>query len=298
MPYRRLRWSLDLGGGVKHFKAFTYYLIGQFVHDLMVVEAGIIITQEVISVLTQGIRTLKDFIAHEDPKRFVSSIDAAQTLINYLEDAMKVITDYLKGPTGNVPLEFTPQIAKRIKDAVRGFEAMLEKELSDLPLFCVEDKGNLALPRLILAASEGYAPQALKLLDQFMKREIDEAGRCLAFDRPTACGFHILRAVEIGIKALLHANTGTLPRMGKRNWGEYIDQLHLTKAGSTDLIDLLKILKTKRNPLMHPQDILETPDAIGIFCICQNVIETLTSEVTDKNLDGKFVASLALLPTI
>ena len=48
---------------------------------------------------------------------------------------------------------------------------------------------------------------------------------------------------------------------------------------------------------MHPQDILEIEDAIGIFCICQNVIETLTREIKAKSLDGKFVAALAQLPT-
>jgi hypothetical protein len=77
--------------------------------------------------------------------------------------------------------------------------------------------------------------------------------RCLAFELPTSSGFHILRAVEIGIKGYLHAKAGSLPKMNQRNWGEYIRQLELASADS-DLIDVLKVLKTKRNPLMHPQD--------------------------------------------
>ena len=184
-----------------------------------------------------------------------------------------------------------------IREDLDTFGIALSEELKLLPLFSVEDKGNLSTARIVDCASAGYAPSALSLLDDFMKREIDEAGRCLAFARPTACGFHILRAVEIGLKGYVLAATGTLPRITQRNWGEYI--LQMTTAGaSADLIDFIKILKAKRNPLMHPKDTLEQEDAIGIFCICQNAIEELISEIRSKGLDSKFTSALAAMPTI
>jgi hypothetical protein len=173
------------------------------------------------------------------------------------------------------------------------FQIALSEELKLLPLFSVEEKGNLSIDRLVDAASDGYAPNSLALLDDFMKREINEAGRCLAFGRPTACGFHILRAVEIGLKGYVVATMGALPKMNQRNWGEYIS-LMSTAGASPDLIDFLRILKAKRNPLMHPKDTLEQEDAIGIFCICQNAIETLTAEVHSKGLGTKFTTALAM----
>jgi len=73
----------------------------------------------------------------------------------------------------------------------------------------------------------------------------------------------------------------------------------MTKVGaSSDLIGLINILETKRNPLMHSKDTLEIEDAIGLFCICENAIETLISDVRAKKLDDKFINALAALPTI
>jgi len=184
-----------------------------------------------------------------------------------------------------------------IKANIDTFQIALSEELKLSPLFSVEDKGNLSIVRLVDGASSGYPAITIELLDDFIKQEINEAGKCLAFSRPTACGFHILRAVEIGLKGYVLAATGTLPKINNRNWGEYITQM--TNAGaSSNLIDLLKILKTKRNPVMHPQDSLELEEAIGIFCICQNVIETLISDVRAKGLEIKFTNALATLPTI
>jgi hypothetical protein len=184
-----------------------------------------------------------------------------------------------------------------IKTDLDTFQIALSEEVKLLPLFSVEAKGNLSIDRLVNGASDGYGASTLALLDDFMKREIDEAGRCLAFARPTACGFHILRAVEIILKAYVLAATGALPKLNKRNWGEYITQLSDAGA-SASLVDFLRILKAKRNPLMHPKDTLELEDAIGIFCICQNAIETLVAEVRSKGLDSKFANALAALPTI
>jgi hypothetical protein len=73
----------------------------------------------------------------------------------------------------------------------------------------------------------------------------------------------------------------------------------MTNAGaSSDLIGLLRILKTKRNPLMHPKGALDIEEVIGIFCICQNAIETLISDVRTKELDVKFTNALSALPII
>ena len=39
-----------------------------------------------------------------------------------------------------------------------------------------------------------------------------------------------------------------------------------------------------RNPLMHPEDTLEVPDAISLFCLCQSAIEALVKEMKAKGL--------------
>lgn len=183
-----------------------------------------------------------------------------------------------------------------LRKGVDGFFISLQDEMDRLSTFTVTNKGNLAVKSLVAGASKQYPKSVLELLDAFITGEIDHAGKCLAFELPTACGFHILRAVEISVKAYVHAATGKLLPIKNRNWGEYI--LQLENAGAhTDLTDVLKILKTKCNPLMHPQDSLEIEEAIGLICICQSVIETLIADVRRHSLELTFKRSLELLPT-
>jgi hypothetical protein len=56
--------------------------------------------------------------------------------------------------------------------------------------------------------------------------EIDEAAKCLALDRATACVFHLMRVMEIGIRATarcLGVPDPTRPR--ERNWGSVIGKI-------------------------------------------------------------------------
>lgn len=184
-----------------------------------------------------------------------------------------------------------------LHDWVKSFSTTLDNELDDIPTYSMTNKGALAVKHLVAGASSGYPHETKTLLDAAMKLEIDEAGKCLACGLSTACGFHILRSVEIGIKGYLHATMGSLPPMNKRNWGEYISRLQ-TAGATSDFVDFLKILKTKRNPLMHPQDTLTTTESIDLFNICQAAINALMVEVAGRSMQAKFTASLAILPTL
>lgn len=188
-------------------------------------------------------------------------------------------------------------LASTLHKTLNGFMVTLQDELDRVPMFTVTPKGNLSIDRLVESASAGYPKAVLEMTDDFIRNEIDYAGRCLAFELSTSCGFHILRSVEIGIKGYVHAATGALPKINQRNWGEYIRLLENAGCG-TDFIDVLKILKTKRNPLMHPQDNLDTDEAISLFCICQAAMETLIGDVRHRSLEVKFKESLKVLPTL
>jgi hypothetical protein len=222
----------------------------------------------------------------ESPEEFLPR--SAEKAHAFLEVIQKWIQGQKEGGTVTIAT---------LQKTLNGFTVSLQDELDRVPMFTVTKKGNLSIHGLVEGAASGYPKSVLALADDFITNEINYAGRCLAFELPTSCGFHILRAVEIGIKGYVHAATGTLPKLNQRNWGEYIRVLEGTNAGS-ELIDVLKVLKTKRNPLMHPQDSLETDEAISLFCICQAGMETLISEVRKRSLETKFKESLKVLPTL
>jgi hypothetical protein len=184
-----------------------------------------------------------------------------------------------------------------LRQRVQVFSIMLTEEVDQTHVYTLTDKGNLSIDKLVKGASSGYPPEVLAMIDSWIRKEIDEAGKCLACALYTSSGFHILRSVEIAIKGYVHAAKGSLPPVNRRNWGEYIDLL-TNNGASASLIDLLRILKTKRNPLMHPQDRLEEDEAIDLLCICQAVTGALVKEVKSRSLEAQFASSLAILPTL
>jgi hypothetical protein len=238
-----------------------------------------------VTMLARAVGALEEFITEDIIKTlFPRSRELAEPLLAQLRAWLQ---------SEQHPLALLPNLLQ----SVQFFSTIVMEEMDRTHVYTVIDKGNLSVDKLVEGASKGYPPEVLALLDKWMCDEINDSGRCMAFTLYTACGFHILRAVEIGIKGYVHAATGTLPPTNRRNWGEYINLLNNAGAGS-DLVDLLRILKAKRNPLMHPQEKLEEAEAVDLFCICQAVIGSLVADVKRRSLDTQFSSSLKILPTL
>lgn len=106
-----------------------------------------------------------------------------------------------------------------LKNSIRRFETVLDEEINAAPIFCLQRIGNLSTDSLLDGASRGYAPNVLKILPANYVAEIDESGRCLAFERATASGYHILRAVELTIRRYLLLIPGfVMPPLNRQNW--------------------------------------------------------------------------------
>jgi len=260
-----------------------YWVMGNFIHPIYAVRDNA--PDEAAELVARCMVGLQMFLRESAQDLLPRSTEKANAFL-------QVIQQWIQGQR-----EGGTVLAATLHKTLNGFMVTLQDELDRLPMFTVIKKGNLSIDSLVEGAAEGYPKSVLELTDEFIVNEINQTGKCLAFELPTSCGFHILRAVEIGIKSYVHAATGSLPRMNQRNWGEYIRLLENAGCG-TDFIDVLKILKTKRNPLMHPQDNLETDEAISLFCICQAGMEALIGDVRRRSLEVKFKDSLKVLPTL
>lgn len=58
--------------------------------------------------------------------------------------------------------------------------------------------------------------------------DIEEAGKCLALERHTACVFHLMRVLEVGLKAQAKELGAVVPR---EEWGHYIDHIEAKIRG-------------------------------------------------------------------
>ena len=269
-----------------------YWVVGQFIHPLRLIRNDMSKDTH-MEIVASAMHGCEMFLRYRNVPAIWAQFDRSMEKADVLQKQLKAWSAALTGTPGEPPIGAIEDLRK----IVTSFSISFQDELDRIKMFTVTPKGNLDVVNLVAGASQGYPKRTLECLDSFIKNEIDHAGKCLAFELPTASGFHILRGVEISAKAYVYAATGGLPGIKNRNWGEYIFQLEGAGAHS-DVTDVLKILKTKRNPLMHPQDDLEIDEAIGLLCICQSAIEALIDDVRTRSLEVKFKDALKALPTL
>ena len=93
--------------------------------------------------------------------------------------------------------------------------------------------------------------------------DIKEAGKCMAFELPTAAGFHLHRAIEAVLHRYYDAVTDGTERPKTRNIGDYLKKMNEMNVGDSKVKSALKDLKDlHRNPLIHPEDSLESIDDV------------------------------------
>jgi len=174
-----------------------------------------------------------------------------------------------------------------LRSLVHEFETLLEDELLKLPVYILDDEqiGNFSIRKLLKGASNGYPASTRNRLTKECQNEIDESGRCLVYERSTAAGFHILRSIEITIRQYLLAIPGfVMPPLNRQNWGEYLKLLKDNSAVREVTDHLHNIKDNYRNPLMHPEDVMGTDEAVSIFGIALSMNEMLISDMLKRGL--------------
>ena len=121
--------------------------------------------------------------------------------------------------------------------------------------------------------------------------EIDEAGKCLALGRSTACVFHLMRTLEVALEsvrlclglpapnnpnwgAILTSINNELNRRG-RNWGEYsfFQEVHAQ-------LDIIR--RAWRNGTMHVEHVYTQDEARVLFDATKGLMERLASRLDES----------------
>ena len=140
----------------------------------------------------------------------------------------------------------------------------MKAECDSLATYAISQKGAYSTPDLIEHAENMIPETTRTLLPSAVIKDVQEAGRCLAFDLPTASGFHILRAVEL-VMIELWGQIKTGADKKPTNWGAYIAKF---EASNIDLkiTTMLRNLKDLyRNPNAHPEDTLKEDESNNAF---------------------------------
>jgi hypothetical protein len=179
-----------------------------------------------------------------------------------------------------------------IGELVRVFEDDLQKDTKHAYVVAVQDQRILSAHVMIEHIATAFSPEVWNHLPIRAKNNAQESGRCLALERFTASGFHIMRAVEAIVVYYIFKCTGNPPDPGNRNFGAYIRTLEANKAEQKAIRSLRELKDLDRNPLIHPESDLDQDEAISLFILCsQTVIPQLIADMNKRGYFGPVTAS-------
>lgn len=171
----------------------------------------------------------------------------------------------------------TPSDMATLRNNLGALITFLRDEAQHNYVVCIESQRLLSPYNLVEKIESCFSPDTWNTMAYDAKREFEESGKCLAFERYTGSAFHALRGVECVIRQYIEKLTGSLPE--KRDWGNYVQVLKDKGADPSLTAVLDNIRSLDRNPLMHPEDWLDIDEAIAVFTISQTAINRLVAGI-------------------
>jgi hypothetical protein len=160
-----------------------------------------------------------------------------------------------------------------LNQSVKDFEKILEAEAPTEHTYLVEQIRGFSIPILIAAADKNLAPSTLAVIGDEARKDIREAGRCLAFELPTASGVHMMRAFERVFRRFYKTSRGK--EAGNTDIFKLIQDLRDHSAADPKILNVLdQIRDLHRNPLAH-NVFLNADEAADLFDIAKSAIAAM-----------------------
>ena len=135
---------------------------------------------------------------------------------------------------------------------------------------------------LVANGEKVFSEEARKELREEEIYNVKEAGKCLAFQIPTAAAFHMFRCVESLIRRYYEVVVGKLPKPKMRNWGVYIKSLRECGADPKVMSTLEQIKDLHRNPVIHPEERLNDEEALSLLGIMDSAVTLMIADIKKR----------------
>lgn len=273
---------------MQRLNEFSFYQLGTILHPLLQLKEGTKI-EEYLNTLFMSQGWLNNILNNQLVPLKISKA-SCQRLLNSVNQILPK-----EGEQWDLNRELTWLDTYYISEAVKEFETVFGAELQSLDTYFISQKGIYSTPDLIEHADNLLSEQVKNAIPQNARQDIIEAGKCLAFDVPTAAGFHILRAIEAVIRQYYEQIVGEKPKPKMRNWGVYIRVLKIKGADIKVIASLDQIRELHRNPILHPEETLSTDDATTLFGIAQSAILAMVNHM-EKEKQSKLPGLSLTIP--
>ncbi len=178
----------------------------------------------------------------------------------------------------NQPEEHTlsPDEATRLRNIMDTLRPTLFAEASGKVAFIVSDK-RVDVNKLLGNISALLSPNVYEALPEIARYDFDEAGKYIAFERPTAAAFHLLRGTESVLRdyscSVVKSN-----RVKTLLWGPMVNHLRDRKKNPPPkglLSNLDNIRVHLRNPTAHPEKIYDIDEVQDLFGLSVEIVNRM-----------------------
>jgi hypothetical protein len=245
--------------------------------------------------LATNLRPLKGIAAGADLAVIYSELyDAEQELEFFLWN--RVMPPETSFPTGHKLYELLGELtdnfmrednlsieeASAIQNTLSEFETVLAAEFARKDAFYVSKKGIYSTSELIEHAENLFEPEIQERIPEAMP-DIQQAGRCLAFELPTAAAFHLFRAIEAVSKQYVAVFRGTQPTgKSELGLGNHVRILRGTDADERAVDTIDQIRRLHRNPVMHPEQSLTMNEVLALLGVAASAILSAVADMEKK----------------
>jgi hypothetical protein len=180
------------------------------------------------------------------------------------------------GDQGVVRLDATLSVHEvaAIREASYQLQTVLFSEAEGVFAYVAMEK-RYRLDRLIDDLPELMAPDVFRSLPEIAQSDFRAAGRCIAFELPTAAAFHLMRGTEDALKEFYRRTTKDT--QSRLMWGAMVDKLkRQDDPPPAVLLNILDNLRSGfRNPTQHPEKIYDIEEAQDLLSLSIDAVNRM-----------------------
>ncbi len=173
---------------------------------------------------------------------------------------------------------------------LKKIDMTLDAELNTKIAYLLDEKRH-SNEILLLRIQHLFSKETFILLPSIAKIDFEESGKCLAFDRYTACSFHALRGTEDVLK-MYYEKLFACSSTEKDTWGTFetaitkgIGAGTLTPAPDEQLvINIGSLRKFYRNKTQHPQNTYSSDEAQDLLSLCIKTVNEIVFDLKKRGL--------------
>jgi hypothetical protein len=163
----------------------------------------------------------------------------------------------------------------------RELRVILLSEIGTLPTYLVSRKEGYDTDVLVQSGASLF-PSSLTRKVPEARPDAMEAGKALAFEVATACGFHVFRVTECVLRRYWDQVSDGSPRPRLQTMGNFALEMEKSSIGDPKIVESIKqMTKLHRNPLIHPEVMLTVEEAISIIGIARSVVGAMLVVLPD-----------------